>query len=160
MRITLLHKPMRRQHAAVELYQSECITVDSTTTVMEACAGCHNLSTTHQDKVTASIGVGGSVPGMNFSAVVNSNGTVSSDFQIGAGVVVGATATSGGGPEIHVAAGGTTLNAGQRSVTTPSSSTRQDNTRTGNYAVRFTPKSFTHPHLSPETLRLSGTSHA
>lgn len=132
MRKATLNKPMRSQHAAVELYQSECITIDSTTTVMEACAGCHNLSTTHQDKVTTSMGVGAAMPGMSMSAVVNSNGTVSAGVQIGAGIVVGATATSGGGPEIRVATGGTSLNAGQRSVTTTSTSTRQDNTRTSN----------------------------
>ncbi len=130
MKQTTMHKPARKVRRAVELYECESITVDSTTTVMSACGGCHDLSTTHQDKVTSFAGVGASMPGFSATAVINDNGTLSATAQLGAGVVVGTTATSGGGPDIYVVTGGTSLSAGQRSVSSTTSSTYQDNTRT------------------------------
>ena len=130
MSMVQLRKPQPSTRPTVEVYHSESIFVDSTTSVMEACAGCHNLSKTHQDKANLSIGVGATYIGGSLSAVINSNGTTTIATQVGEGLLFGASLTSGAGPNI-IGSGGT-LSTAQRSVSLGSGSTsaQQDNTRT------------------------------
>lgn len=130
MKKVQMHKPQAVREM-VEVYQSESLSVDSTTTVMGACSGCHNLSTTHQNRTNVSVGVGASMPGANIQAVINRNGSVSASANVGAGFVVRVSTTSGAGPNISVRGNGTSLNTGNRTVNTSSSSARRDKTRTG-----------------------------
>ena len=128
-----MSKPQKRNRESVEVYHSESVYVDSTTTVMEACAGCHNLSATHGPRITVSSGIGGSVPGFSGSIMTNGNGSVTASGQGGFFGLVGISIHSGAGPNIVVGRSGS-LSAAQRSVSLSGSSsttsTRQDNTRT------------------------------
>lgn len=128
-----MSKPQKKNRESVEVYHSESVYVDSTTTVMEACAGCHNLSATHGPRITVSSGIGGSVPGFSGSIMTNSNGSITASGNIGIGGQVSLAYNSGAGPRITVGGSGS-LSAAQRSVSLSGSSsttsTQQDNTRT------------------------------
>ena len=128
-----MSKPQKRNRESVEVYHSESVYVDSTTTVMEACGGCHNLSKTHGPRVTLSFGVGGSVPGLSGSIMTNGNGSVTTTLHGGMVGLGGISYNSGAGPNIVVGRSGS-LSAAQRSVSLSGSSSttsaRQDNTRT------------------------------
>ena len=128
MATVILKKPRARRTAKIEAYHNESAQVDSTTTVMAACGGCHNLSDIHKhDRSEASAGLGLNTPIGNGSATYSKSG-FSLSIQAGNGIIAGATATHNPwtGPHIQVSRS-LKLSGGSASI----ASTYTDKTRVG-----------------------------
>jgi hypothetical protein len=126
-----LLKPDPRSLSEVELYHGESMTIDSTTTVLEACGSCHNLGGIHQhERLSSSAGVGVILPGANGSATITSDGQFSLNVNVGNGFVIGGQSLLVPNTGPHLSTAGTrgiTLSGGG----TDTATTSQDNTRVG-----------------------------
>jgi hypothetical protein len=126
-----LMKTKGKPRTGVELYHDESMQIDSTTTVMEACGGCHSLGSVHpHDRTSTTGGVGYNGPLLSGSASVTSDGQYVLNVNVGSGFVFGAQS-------VHVPNTGPHLStAGNRGITlsgggTNTATTSQDNTRVG-----------------------------
>ena len=129
MATVILKKPRARRTAKIEAYHNESAQVDSTTTVMAACGGCHNLSEVHKhDRAEAKAGIGINLGRASASATVGKSGFAASIEVSGNGWVIGATATHNPwtGPHIQVSRS-LKLSGGSASI----ASTYTDKTRVG-----------------------------
>jgi hypothetical protein len=123
-----LTKPYRKHRAKVQMYHGESMQIDSTSTVMDACGGCHSMGSVHRhDRTSVEGGVGYNGPFLSGNATVTSKGNLSMSVNVGNGWVLGAQS-------LHVSNTGPHMATSRRvslSGSSGTATTRQDNTRVG-----------------------------
>jgi hypothetical protein len=121
-----LKKPQRNTRCAAALYGQEYMSIDSSSTVMGSCGGCHDLRSVHgQPRTSSAAGVGIAAGPLSGTATIDNNLNLNLSAQAGQNglvVVLSSSQPTISGPKI-------TVNSGTRTVQTSGSSTDTQSTR-------------------------------